>query len=164
MARILILGGSFGGLTSAFELKRLLGKGAEITVVSDEERFIFIPSLPWLSFGWRRREDITLPLRPILEKRGINFIHEPVIDIEPDNLKVKTTTMELHADFIVIATGPHLAFDEVPGLGPEKGYTDCIFTLSEAEKTYQSWQRFLEDPGPVVIGAVQGGELFWTCL
>ena len=160
MARIVILGGSFGGLTSAFELKRLLGKRAEITVVSDEDKFIFIPSLPWLSFGWRKKEDITIPIRPILERKGINFIHEPATDIKPDTLKVLTTKKEISYDYLVIATGSHLAFEEVSGLGPEKGYTDCIFTLSQAEKTYISWQRFLEDPGPVVIGAVQGASCF----
>ena len=45
MARIVILGGSFGGLTAAFKLKRLLGKRAEVTVVSDDEKFVFVPSL-----------------------------------------------------------------------------------------------------------------------
>ena len=61
MAKILVLGGSFGGLTAAFKLKRLLGKKAEITVVSDDEKFVFIPSLPWLSLGLRSASDITFP-------------------------------------------------------------------------------------------------------
>lgn len=47
MTKVVVLGGSFGGLTAAFELKRLLGKEAEITVVSDDDRFVFLPSLPW---------------------------------------------------------------------------------------------------------------------
>lgn len=160
MARIVILGGSFGGLTSAFELKRLLGKRADITVISDEDRFIFIPSLPWLSFGWRKKDDISIPLRPILERRDIKFIHEPALRVEPDTSKVFTTTKAIPYDYLVIATGAYLAFEEVPGLGPEKGYTDCIFALSQAEKTCESWKRFLEKPGPVVIGAVQGVSCF----
>ena len=45
MAKIVVLGGSFGGLTAAFELKRLLGKQADVTVVSDDDRFVFLPSL-----------------------------------------------------------------------------------------------------------------------
>jgi sulfide:quinone oxidoreductase len=48
MTKVVVLGGSFGGLTAALELKRLLGKEAEVTVVSDDERFVFLPSLPWL--------------------------------------------------------------------------------------------------------------------
>jgi sulfide:quinone oxidoreductase len=160
MARIVILGGSFGGLTTAFQLKSLLGRKAEITVISDEDNFIFIPSLPWLSFGWRRREDISLPIRPVLEKKGIAFIHAPAQGVDPDSSKVFTSQGEFSYDYLVIATGPYLAFEEVPNLGPEKGYTECIFTLPQAERCFKAWQAFLEDPGPVIVGAVQGVSCF----
>lgn len=160
MAKIVILGGSFGGLTSAFELKRLLGKKAEITVVSDEDKFVFIPSLPWLSFGWRSKKDIIFSIKPVLERKDINFIHEPATGIDPDKFRVLTVSKEISYEYLIIATGAYLAFDEVPGLGPEKGHTDCIFTLSQAEKTYESWKKFLEESGPVVIGAVQGVSCF----
>ncbi len=76
IAKIVVLGGSFGGLTTAFELKRLLGKEAEITVVSDDDRFVFLPSLPWLIMGWRKPDDITLRISDILKPKGIGFIHE----------------------------------------------------------------------------------------
>lgn len=160
MARIVVLGGSFGGLTSAFELKRLLGKRAELTLVSDEDKFVFIPSLPWLSLGWRKREDITFPIKPVLDKKGIRFIHAPATGVDPDASKVFTTAGEIPYDYLVIATGPHLAFEEVPNFGPEKGYTECIFTLGQAERAYNRWQAFLKDPGPVVVGSVQGVSCF----
>ena len=57
MERIVIIGGSFGGLTAAFELRRLLGKKAEFTVLSDRDKLDFVPSLPWVSMGWRKAED-----------------------------------------------------------------------------------------------------------
>ena len=59
--KIVIIHGSFCGLT-AFELKRLLGKTAEITVLCDISEFIFIPPLPWLAMGWRKAEDMTIPI------------------------------------------------------------------------------------------------------
>ncbi len=160
MARIVILGGSFGGLTTAFELKRFLGKKAEITLLSDLDKFVFIPSLPWLSLGWRRAEDITLPLKPILEKKDISFLHEEAKGVDADASKVITDKREIPYDYLVIATGPHLAFEEVPGLGPENGYTECIFTLEHAEKARKTWEKFLETPGPIAIGSVQGVSCF----
>ncbi len=99
-------------------------------------------------------------LKRFSKEKKIDFIHEPVKELDPERAKVFTTKMELTYDYLVIATGAYLAFEEVPGLGPEKGYTDCIFTLPQAEKTYQSWQRFIEEPGPVVVGAVQGVSCF----
>lgn len=49
--KILVLGGSFGGLTAAFEVKRRLDEQAEVTVISKEDRFVFLPSLPWVVTG-----------------------------------------------------------------------------------------------------------------
>lgn len=158
--RILILGGSFGGLTAAFELRRHLSKKAEITVVSDLDEFIFIPSLPWVSMGWRRPEDITLPLEKILKSKGIGFIHEEAIGVDANASKVLTKTKEIEYDYIVIATGPALAFSAVPGLGPEGGYTECIFTLEQAVRCNKAWHKFLENPGPIVVGSVQGVSCF----
>ncbi len=42
MKKIVVLGGSFGGLTAALELRRMLGKGVEISVVSEDGRFVFL--------------------------------------------------------------------------------------------------------------------------
>lgn len=160
MAKIVVLGGSFGGLTAAFELKRLLGKTADITLLSDMDKFVFIPSLPWLAMGWRKADDITVPLKPILERKGITFIHGEAKGIDADASKVITGTHEIHYDYLVISTGPHLAFDEVPGLGPDKGHTECIFTLDQAEMANKAWNRFLENPGAIITGAVQGVSCF----
>ncbi len=155
MARIVVLGGSFGGLTAAFELRRLLGKKADITVVSEDDRFVFLPSLPWLIMGWRKPEDITLKVSDILKPKNIDFIHEPARQIDPDASKVTTSTKQLAYDYLVISTGPYLSFDEIPGLGPDKGHTDCTFTLDHAVKTAKTWQAILENPGPVVVGSAQ---------
>ena len=59
MATILILGGNFGGMTSAFELKRKLRKDTRVVVVSKQKEFVYIPSLIWVPFGRRTLEDIT---------------------------------------------------------------------------------------------------------
>src|SRR5512146_2515455 len=91
MARIVVLGGSFGGLTAALELKRLLGKKADVTVVSDEDRFVFLPSLPWLIMGWRRPEDITLKVRDILRPKGIEFVHDAAKQVDPNAPKITTS-------------------------------------------------------------------------
>lgn len=160
MARIVVLGGSFGGLTAAFELKRLFGKKAEVTVLCDDDRFVFIPSLPWVAMGERRASDITLPLKPILERKGIIFIHEAAKGVDADASKVISATKEVPYDYLVIATGPSLAFEEVPGLGPERGHSECIFTLDQAERAHKAWMGFLDNPGPIVTGSVQGVSCF----
>jgi sulfide:quinone oxidoreductase len=160
MSRIVILGGSFGGLTSAFELKRLLGKKADVTLLCGQDKFVFVPSLPWVSMGWRRPEDIILPLEKILKPKGINFIHEEATGVDADSSKVITKSQEIPYDYLMIATGPALGFSTVPGFGPEGGYTECIFELDQALQAKKAWDKFLENPGPVVVGSVQGVSCF----
>ncbi|HUJ18861.1 MAG TPA: FAD/NAD(P)-binding oxidoreductase [Nitrospirota bacterium] len=156
MSRIVVLGGSFGGLTAAFELKRLLKRKADVTVVSEDDRFVFLPSLPWLIMGWRKPQDITLKVSEILRPKGIEFVHDAAKQIDADPSRVITSKgKELPYDYLVISTGPHLAFDEIPGLGPDKGYTACTFTLDHALKTGATWKRILENPGPIVLGSSQ---------
>ncbi len=156
MARIVVLGGSFGGLTAALEVKRLLGNKAQVTVVSEDDRFVFLPSLPWLIMGWRKPSDITLRISDILQPKGIDFVHEAAAQVDADMSRVYTVKgAEVPYDHLVIATGPHLSFDEIPGMGPDKGYTDCTFTLDHAVRTAQTWRRILEDPGPLVLGSSQ---------
>ena len=160
MAKIIIIGASTGGLPAAYETKKILGSGHEVIVISDTEIFHFVPSNPWVAVGWRKRKDTAFPLRPYLEKRGIGLIAEAAQKIDPQQKQVTTIRgTVIPYDYLVIATGPKLAFEEVEGLGPERN-TVSICTIDHAEKAYEAYQRFVKEPGPIVVGAVQGASCF----
>ena len=112
MAKVVIIGASTGGLPAAYEIRAALGSAHNVTVISDTEIFHFVPSNPWVAVGWRNRKDISFPLRPYLEKRGINFIPEGAQKIDPAGNKVITKAgTVVPYDYLVIATGPKLSFD-----------------------------------------------------
>ncbi len=75
--RIVVVGGSFAGLTAAYDLKRELGEAADVTVIARDERFVFIPSLIWVIAGWRKPGQIVFDLAPSLERKHIRFMHAP---------------------------------------------------------------------------------------
>jgi sulfide:quinone oxidoreductase len=161
MAHVIILGAGTGGMPAAYEMREALGKEHRVTMINALEYFQFVPSNPWLAVGWRKREDICLPIRPHLERKGIDFIGEPAEKIDADaNRVVLRSGKTLDYDYLVICTGPKLAFDEVPGAGPMAGHTHSICTVDHAEKAYADYQKLLEEPGEVVIGAVQGASCF----
>ncbi|HEX9626498.1 MAG TPA: FAD-dependent oxidoreductase [Acidiferrobacterales bacterium] len=160
MARIIVLGGGIGGLPAAFELREALGRGHEITVVNGSENFQFVPSNPWVAVGWRTREQITVPLREVLARRNIGFVARMAEKIDPAQNRLMLAGGDcLSYDYLVITTGPKLAFDEVPGLGP-KGHTHSICTVDHAEQAWAGYQEFLKNPGPMVIGAAAGASCF----
>jgi sulfide:quinone oxidoreductase len=160
MAHVVIIGASTGGLPAAYEIKEALGGSHKVTVVSNTDTFSFVPSNPWVAVGWRTRKDTCFALEPILKKHGIDFIPVAVQEIKPDdNQLVLADGNTVDYDFLVIATGPKLAFEEVEGLGPD-GHTQSVCTINHAETTYDVWQKFVEDPGHIVVGAVQGASCF----
>jgi sulfide:quinone oxidoreductase len=159
MAHIAIVGASIGGLPAAYEARALLDKKHKVTVLSNVESFHFVPSNPWVAVGWRTRKDISFNLRPVLEKKGIEFIHAAAERIEPDQNRVITTKGEVPYDYLIVATGPKLNFGAVPGLGPS-GYTQSVCNVDHAEQAWGAYQSFLKDPGPVVVGAAQGASCF----
>ena len=156
---VVVIGGNFGGLTAALEAKAELGSDVDVTVVSATDRFLFNPSLIWLPFGKRSADQITFPLRPVFDAHGIGFVHAEATAIDPAARTVTTTGGRYYYDYLVIATGYRNRFDVVPGLGPD-GYAQTITTLADAQQAAVAWTKFLDDPGPVVVGATQGASCF----
>ena len=154
---ILVIGGSFGGLTAAFDLRRLLPRREhKITVVSRERRFIFIPSLPWVAMGQKTLADISFDLERPLKSKGIDFLHTAVTGIDLAANTVATDNGTLDYDYLVIATGHRSANAAVAGLGPFDGPGHSLMSPAEAEEIRETWAAFLKDPGPMVIGCAPG--------
>ena len=161
MAHIVVLGAGIGGMPAAYELRAALGREHRLTVINAVDYFQFVPSNPWLAVGWRDREAITMPIAPALEKKGIAFIGQPVVRIDAEGNAVELKDGQRVAyDYLVITTGPRLAFEEVPGSGPNGGHTHSICTVDHAENAYAQYRHFLEDPGPAIIGAMPGASCF----
>jgi sulfide:quinone oxidoreductase len=160
MARIVILGAGIGGVPMAYEMKETVGKNHDVIVISDSPTFHFVPSNPWVPPKWRTPEELKIKLAPVFKKKGIEFIQKAASKIDPVNNQVQLEDGSVVAyDFLIIATGPRLAFDEVPGLGPE-GYTSSVCHVDHAEVAIKDWEKFMENPGPIVIGAVQGASCY----
>jgi len=160
MAHIVVLGAGIGGIPAAYELKQALGRNHKITVISDKPYFQFTPSNPWVGVGWRKREEITIELAPIMKRRGIEFIATGAERLDADNSCVTLKDGQtVSYDYLVIATGPELAFDEIEGLGP-KGFTNSVCTVEHADNARANWTKYCENQGPIIVGAVQGASCF----
>ncbi len=159
--RVVVLGSSFAGMTAALEIRRHLDDRDEVVVLDPRESFTFIPSLIWMPFGIRDAGDVTFPLVSLYERKGVQFFAEPAASIDAAGHGVTSASgLELEYDRLLVATGPRLAFEKVPGLGPEGGHTQSVCNLEHAEAAREAWDRFLESPGPVVVGTAQGGSCF----
>lgn len=162
MAHVVILGAGTGGMPAAYEMKEMLGKGHEVTVINERDYFQFVPSNPWVAVGWRTRADITFPVEKYLAKKDIKFIAARCdkIDAEGNTLHLDNGTT-VNYDYLVIATGPKLFFQEVEGAGPHGGHTNSVCDVGHAEKAYADYQKMLEKgSGHIVVGAMPFASCF----
>jgi sulfide:quinone oxidoreductase len=160
MSKIIILGGGLGGVMAAYEIRQAVRPEDAVTLVTRGDRYQFVPSNPWVAVGWRKPEDIEVSLPSVMKRKKIDFIPVGAARAAPErNAITLEDGRELDYDYLVIATGPDLAFDEIAGLGPE-GETQSICQTSHAQKASVAFEAFCKAPGPIVVGAVQGASCF----
>lgn len=98
--------------------------------------------------GLARAAEIQIGVAPHLARKDIAFEAAGAKAVEPARNRVLLRDgRALEYDYLVIATGPRLAFDEIPGLGPDGGFTHSVCTTDHATSAWQAYQAFLQSPG-----------------
>ena len=160
MAHIVIIGAGSGGLSAAYEMDELARPGDRITVVSDAPDLRFAASNPWAAAQGIERGEIEFSVAQRLEKRGIGFTAAGAKRVHPEHNRIELCDGGfLDYDFLVITTGPKVAFENIKGLGPN-GYTQSLCHVEHTVLASKAWEQFVANPGPVIVGAVQGASCF----
>lgn len=160
MAEVVVIGAGLSGTLMAYELLPQLRKEDRLSVVSQGAVYHFVPSNPWVAVGWRKQSDIEIDLADIMKRKGVNLLTQGARRVHPAENRVELGDgTSVNYDYLVVATGPELAFDEIPGLGPQ-GHTQSICHVDHATQAREAFEKLAANPGPVVIGAVQGASCF----
>lgn len=161
MANIVVIGAGLAGLPAAYELRHLLPSKHTVTLISGESKFTFIPGLIQVALGLKSLEHVQLDLSRLAQRHHLNWVPGKVTALDP---QTRSITVEgektIEYDYVAIATGASLAFDQIPGLGPHGGYTQSVCTPNHALTAHQAWLDLLENPGPMVVGAAPGAGCF----
>ena len=161
LPRIVILGAGLGGTIAAFEIQDAVEQRADVSVISDNEHFSFTPSNPWVALRWRKPDAIQVALRPVFDRKHIGFISTGAKRVLPEQNRIELNDGSMvDYDYLVIATGPDLAFDEIKGLGPHGGYSTSVCQTAHAVEAAEAFDAFVADPGPIIVGAAQGASCF----
>ena len=165
MARIVILGAGISGHTAARYLHVGLGREHEITVVSPNDQWNWIPSNIWVGVGQMTEADVTFDLAEVYRKTRIQFKQAKGLSLHPQGrgtdaqayVTIEHTRADkvgqvetLPYDYLINATGPKLNFGATEGLGPDHGYTVSVCTAHHALEANARLQ--------VIIEALKRGE------
>lgn len=136
---IVILGGGFGGLAASNEIRKFLSESeARVTIIDKKDWFMMDLVKLWIIKGIRNFET-SKRLLTSLGKKGINFLNEEIVKIEPHTKTVYTSEQKLSYDFLIIALGVELAPKMVPGL-EDNGM--ILYDLEEVPKIHQRITAF----------------------
>jgi sulfide:quinone oxidoreductase len=175
MPKVLILGGGVSGHTAALHAKRLLGNKAEVTVVTPNSKWNWIPSNIWVGVGKMTSSQVVFPLAPVYKRKKIEYLQAKAVAIRPfgdDSSEQGAVDIEftgqnrigessrIRYDYLVNATGPQLRFDLTKGLGPT-GNSVSVCTYQHAEEANKALQEVIAklkagQPQTLVIGMGHG--------
>jgi sulfide:quinone oxidoreductase len=142
--KVVVLGGGFGGLESAFYLDRRLDERADITLVSDKDHFLFKPNTIYIPFGLDP-EELHIDLAEATSHGGVNFVQDTVREIDPETKSVGLDGQRLPYDYLVVATGAGMRPQEVVGLA-EHAHT--IWTEPDMQKLGEAYEKLVSEAGP----------------
>lgn len=137
---VVVLGGGFAGLESAFYLKHKLHDQVDVTLISDRNYFLFKPNTIYIPFG----EDpgkYRIYLDEPTQRKDIRFIRDQVVGVDADYRNVLLSDTELPYDYLLIATGADMKPEEVPGL---REHAITVWTPEEMLKLRHSYARVIE--------------------
>jgi NADH:ubiquinone reductase (H+-translocating) len=168
-ARIVVLGGGFGGVYTARRLEKLQARGApiEITLVSRDNFFLFTPMLHEVAASDLDITHIVSPLRTLLRRSAVFVEDVEAVDLARRRVRVshgfEPHAHELEYDHLVIALGSITNYFGLPGLETHaltmKTLGDAIHlrnrviaTLEEADN-----ECTRRDPGLLTFVVAGGG-------
>ena len=118
-ARVVIVGGGFGGLEAAKALARL---PVQITIVDRKNHHTFQPLLYQVATAGLSPAEIAAPIREILARHeNVEVLLGEVLDVDVERRVVKLHGFELPYDYLVVAAGATHAYfghDEWEPLAP----------------------------------------------
>ncbi|MCH7514170.1 MAG: NAD(P)/FAD-dependent oxidoreductase [Bacteroidetes bacterium] len=137
MKTILILGGGVGGVVTANELRKIIGKENKIIVFDKEQKHVFAPSLLWLMTGLRKQEKISRELNR-LNRKGIEFVNGEIVKFDPKTKSVVVDGETFKGDYIVLSLGAELSDEpEFKGKGHNFYTLEGALTLQNALKNFK---------------------------
>lgn len=158
MAKVLILGGGFGGVVAAERLAAQLSDDHQITLVSRSRNFVFYPALVRLAFGKCKPADASFDLRQTLLNRRVNFVEAEVAHIDPFERKVSIAHGEVEGklsyDYLIFALGRRLATEKITGFYEHAHH---LLNIDKAIKFGHAIEKFHH--GRAVFGQCFGARL-----
>ena len=116
-ARVVVVGGGFGGATAARYVRLLSDNSIDVTLIEPNRSFVSCPMSNLVLGGMRELADITSSYDALRIRHGVTVVHDTVTAIDPAKKTVRLAAgPDIRYDKLVLSPGVDLMFDSVQGL------------------------------------------------
>lgn len=116
-AKVLVVGGGYGGATASKYIRMLSDYSIDVMMVEPNRAFVSCPVSNLVIGGQRTMADITNPYTGLSEKHGVRIVHDTVTAVDAAK---KTATLAggntVAWDKLVLAPGIDFMWDQIQGL------------------------------------------------
>ncbi|MBY4946587.1 NAD(P)/FAD-dependent oxidoreductase [Cupriavidus respiraculi] len=116
-AKVVVVGGGYGGATAARYLREWSGNTIDVTLVESNTAFISCPLSNLVIGGSKRLEDLTVSYHALTRRHGVKVVRDTVTAIDPSRRQVRLASGgTLSYDRLVLSPGVDFMTDDIPGL------------------------------------------------
>ena len=116
-ARVLVVGGGYGGATAAKYVRLLSGGTIDVVLVEPDDAFVSCPISNLVLGGSKSLADITVPYAALEKVHGLTRVKDRIASIDPARrVAVLAAGGNIASDKLVLSPGIELMWDSVAGL------------------------------------------------
>lgn len=116
-ARVLVVGGGYGGSTAAKYVRLLSDYQIEVVLVEPNGAFVSCPISNLVLGGHRTMAEITTPYDNLVRRHGVRLVRDTVARVDPaKKVAVLASGPTIAYDKLILSPGIDLMFDSIQGL------------------------------------------------
>jgi sulfide dehydrogenase [flavocytochrome c] flavoprotein chain len=116
-ARVLVVGGGYGGATAAKYVRLLSDYQIEVVLVEPNSAFVSCPISNLVLAGHRTMAEITTPYDNLVRRHGVRLVRDTVARVDPaQKVAVLASGPTIAYDKLILSPGIDLVFDSIQGL------------------------------------------------
>jgi len=154
-ARVVVVGGGYGGATAAKYI-RLLDPSIEVVLVEPNEAFVSCPISNLVLGGFKTMADITTPYSGLAANHGVRIVRDMATAIDADRKQVRLARGDtLSYDRVIVSPGIDFIAGSIPALASADAQARVLHAWKAGPQTV-ALRRQLEDmrDGGVYVLAV----------
>ncbi len=146
-AKVVVVGGGYGGATAAKYIRMWSDYGVQVTLVEPNAAFVSCPLSNLVLGGSKTMADITTPYDGLVRRHGVTLVQDTAVSIDADKRLVKLTGgSELPYDRLVLSPGVDFIWDLLPGMNQAGAQSKVLHAWKAGPQTLALRQQLQAMP------------------